>query len=82
MKLKMTNNVDSRHRVQTTSPLYSKDNVWLPNENTEASVIEKNGPRAYSIATPKRTLQRTEDRLEQSHTKMRKIRWAPVHRKL
>ena len=63
MKLKMKNNFDSRHRVQTLPPLCSGDTVWLPNEGTEASVIEKNGPRSYSVATPNGTLQRNRSQI-------------------
>ena len=51
MKLKMKSNFDSRHRAQTLPPLHSGDTVWLPNEGTEASVLEKTGPRSYSVAT-------------------------------
>ena len=40
MKLKMKNNFNSRHRVQTLPPLHSEDTVWLPNEGTEASLME------------------------------------------
>ena len=41
----------------------SGDTVWLPHEGTEASVIEKNGPRSYSIATPNGTLQRNRSQI-------------------
>ena len=63
MKLKMKNNFDSRHRAQTLPPLHSGDTVWLPNEDTEASVLEKVGPRSYTVATPKGTLQRNRSQI-------------------
>ena len=37
--------------------------MWLPNENTEASVLEKVDPRAYTVATPKGTLQRNRSQI-------------------
>ena len=37
--------------------------MWLPNENTEASVLEKVGPRSYTVATPKGTLQRNRSQI-------------------
>ena len=50
----MKNNFDSRHTAQSLPP---GDTVWLPNEETEASVLEKTGPRSYNVATPNGTLQ-------------------------
>ena len=58
MKRKMKKNFDSRHRAQTLPELNTGDTVWLPNEQTEASVLEKIGPRSYNIATSNGTLQR------------------------
>ena len=58
IKLKMKSDFDIRHRAQTLPVLNTGDTVWLPNENTEASVKEKMGPRAYTVATLKGILQR------------------------
>ena len=63
IKLKMKCDFDARHRAQTLPILSTGDTVWLPNENTEASVIEKVGPRAYTVATPKGTLQRNRSQI-------------------
>ena len=52
IKLKMKSDFDTRHRAQTLPVLSTGDTVWLSNENTEASVMEKVGPRAYTVATP------------------------------
>ena len=54
---------DTRHRAQTLPTLNTGDTVWLPNENTEASVLEKVGPRSYTVATPKGTLQRNRSQI-------------------
>ena len=52
MKLEMKCDFDTRHRAQTLPPLNTGDTVWLPNENTDASVLKKVGPDA----TPKKNL--------------------------
>ena len=63
MKLKMKSDFDTRHRAQTLPVLSTGDTVLLPNENTEASVMEKVGPRAYKVATPKGILQRNRSQI-------------------
>ena len=57
IKLKMKSDFDTRNRAQTLPVLNTGDIVWLPNENTEASVMEKVGPRAYTVVIPKGILQ-------------------------
>ena len=57
MKLKMKCDFDTRHRAQTLPPLKTGD------ENTDASVLEKVGPRSYTVATPKGTLQRNRSQI-------------------
>ena len=37
--------------------------MWLPNEETEALLLEKVGPRSYSVATPNGTLQRNRSQI-------------------
>ena len=63
MKLKMKSDFDTRHRAQMLPVLNTGDTVWLPNENTEASVMEKVGPRAYTVATLKGILQRNRSQI-------------------
>ena len=65
MKLKMKNNFDSRHRAQSLPSLHTGDTVWLPNEETEASVLEKTGPRSYDVVTPNGTVQRNRSQIDQ-----------------
>ena len=64
MKLEMKSDFNARDKAQTLSILSTGDTtVRFTNENTEASVVEKIGPKAYTVATPKNTLQRNRNPL-------------------
>ena len=59
----MKSDFDTKHRAQTLPVLSTGDTVWLLNENREASVIEKVGPRTYTVDTPKGGSQRNRSQI-------------------
>ena len=58
IKHKVKKSFDSRHRDWTLPELNTGGTVWLPREQTEASVLQKIGSRSYNVAAPNGTLQR------------------------
>ena len=59
----MKSDFDARYRALTLPILSTGYTVWLPNENIEASVIEKVGLIAYRVAIPKGTSQRNRSQI-------------------
>ena len=45
-------NFDHRHRATELKPLRSGENVWIPDSNSEGTVIQMTNPRSYVVSTP------------------------------
>ena len=45
-------NYDRRHQAKLLKPLHAGDTVWIPDTNSEGTVVEMRNPRSYVVNTP------------------------------
>ena len=57
-KLRQERNFNHRHRASALPHLRSGSRVWVPDRNSDPTVVEETNPRSYQIETPEGTYRR------------------------
>ena len=58
IKMRQKSNFDSRHKACDLEPLIPGEQVWVTDQQKQATVIQQTSPRSYQISTPSGTLRR------------------------
>ena len=56
MRERMKRNFDSRHKATSLQSLHPGDTVWIPENDSEATVVEETSPRSYILQKQNGTL--------------------------
>ena len=63
MQKKQKKTFDQRHRARTLDPLMPGDLVWIPQSQTEGTVLTEVAPRSYQVTTSGGVLRRNRQKL-------------------
>ena len=63
MRMQQKHTFDQRHKARRLDPLAPGDLVWIPQNQTEGTVLREVAPRSYQVTTPSGILRRNRQQL-------------------
>ena len=63
MRMQQKHTFDQRHKARRLDPLAPGDLVWIPQNQTEGTVVTEVAPRSYQVTTPSGVLRRNHRQL-------------------